>query len=145
MLNNYNNTFIQIFDDISTQKFLELFKTNPKLWLGKLIDKLLEKENEDFHVQIEMLSFTIPKVKSMLEYHSFKVKELTYQCFLYYTNFKESKELKILSEIVFNFISSTVDELLYSEHSDKEKELLKKSSVNCIILINNTINLDIAE
>lgn len=144
LLNDYNNTFIYLFNDINSQEFLELFKIDPKQCLEILMDKLLKNENEKFHAQIEMLAFTIPKVRLVLEEHNFNVKKLTYQCFLHYTGSKESQDLKILSEIIFNFISSTVDELLYSVHSDKERELLKKSSINCImLLINNVVNQNI--
>lgn len=62
LLNHYNNTFIQIFDDINTQDFFELFKNNPRQCLNILMEKLLKSEDKEFHSQIEMLAFTIPKV-----------------------------------------------------------------------------------
>lgn len=141
LLTNYNNNFLQLFNEINTQEFLETFRSNPKLWLETLMDKLLKKENKDFHAQIEMLAFTIPKVKIILEEHNTKVKDLTYQSLLYYTDHTENQDFKILSEIIFNFISATIDDLLYSEHSIKEKELLKSNSIDYIaLIINNAIN-----
>lgn len=142
LLNDYNASFITIFDDINTQDFLELFKSEPRRCLELLINRLLKNENEEFHNQIEMLAFTIPQVKSVLENHNHKVKELTYHCFLHYIDVEESAELKALSTIIFNIISSTVDEIIYSNHSNKEKELLKAKSIDCIMLIiNNAIEL----
>ncbi|HFU9561591.1 TPA: TetR/AcrR family transcriptional regulator [Streptococcus agalactiae] len=135
LLKDYNNSFIKIFDDISTEKFVALFQVNQRDWLEKLIDKLLQNEDADFHTQIEMLSYTIPEAKNTLEQHHYKIKELTYQCLLSYTQQEDNKELKMLSEIMFNFISSIADNLLYTKHTTIEQEELKNSSIDCILLI----------
>ena len=82
-----------------------------------------------------MLSYSIPEVKEIQDQHNDKMKELTYQCLKHYVGNKEITNLKSISNVLFNFITSIVDEILYSSHSDEEITALRKTSLDCIALI----------
>ena len=53
----------------------------------------------------------------------------------HYVDNKEITNLKSISNVLFNFITSIVDEILYSSHSDEEITALRKTSLDCIALI----------
>ena len=135
ILKDYNESFIVIFNQLNTSENLELFSSDYKGWIGKLIDNLISLEDKEFHAQIEMLSYSIPEVKEIQDQHNDKMKELTYQCLKHYVGNKEITNLKSISNILFNFITSIVDEILYSSHSDEEITVLRKTSLDCIALI----------
>ena len=135
ILKDYNESFIVIFNQLNTSENLELFSSDYKGWIEKLIDNLISLEDKEFHAQIEMLSYSIPEVKEIQDQHNDKMKELTYQCLKHYVDNKEITNLKSISNILFNFITSIVDEILYSSHSDEEITALRKTSLDCIALI----------
>ena len=135
ILKDYNESFIVIFNQLNTSENLELFSSDYKGWIEKLIDNLISLEDKEFHAQIEMLSYSIPEVKEIQDQHNDKMKELTYQCLKHYVDNKEITNLKSISNVLFNFITSIVDEILYSSHSDEEITALRKSSLDCIALI----------
>ena len=114
---------------------MELFSNDYKDWIEELIDNLISLEDKEFHAQIEMLSYSIPEVKEIQDQHNDKMKELTYQCLKHYVGNKEITNLKSISNVLFNFITSIVDEILYSSHSDEEITSLRKTSLDCIALI----------
>ena len=135
ILKDYNESFIVIFNQLNTSENLELFSSDYKGWIEKLIDNLISLEDKEFHAQIEMLSYSIPEVKEIQDQHNDKMKELTYQCLKHYVDNKEITNLKSISNVLFNFITSIVDEILYSSHSDEEITVLRKTSLDCIALI----------
>ena len=135
ILKDYNESFIVIFNQLNTSENLELFSSDYKGWIEKLIDNLISLEDKEFHAQIEMLSYSIPEVKEIQDQHNDKMKELTYQCLKHYVDNKEITNLKSISNVLFNFITSIVDEILYSSHSDEEITALRKTSLDCIALI----------
>ena len=135
ILKDYNESFIVIFNQLNTSENLELFSSDYKGWIGKLIDNLINLEDKEFHAQIEMLSYSIPEVKEIQDQHNDKMKELTYQYLKHYVGNKEITNLKSISNVLFNFITSIVDEILYSSHSDEEITALRKTSLDCIALI----------
>ena len=135
ILKDYNESFIVIFNQLNTSENLELFSSDYKGWIEELIDNLISLEDKEFHAQIEMLSYSIPEVKEIQDQHNDKMKELTYQCLKQYVGSKEITNLKSISNILFNFITSIVDEILYSSHSDEEITVLRKTSLDCIALI----------
>jgi len=135
ILKDYNESFIVIFNQLNTSENLELFSSDYKGWIEKLIDNLISLEDKEFHAQIEMLSYSIPEVKEIQDQHNDKMKELTYQCLKHYVGNKEITNLKSISNVLFNFITSIVDEILYSSHSDEEITALRKTSLDCIALI----------
>ena len=135
ILKDYNESFIVIFNQLNTSENLELFSSDYKGWIEKLIDNLISLEDKEFHAQIEMLSYSIPEVKEIQDQHNDKMKELTYQCLKHYVDNKEITKLKSISNVLFNFITSIVDEILYSSHSDEEITALRKTSLDCIALI----------
>lgn len=135
ILKAYNESFIVIFNQLNTSENLELFSSDYKGWIEKLIDNLISLEDKEFHAQIEMLSYSIPEVKEIQDQHNDKMKELTYQCLKHYVDNKEITNLKSISNVLFNFITSIVDEILYSSHSDEEITALRKTSLDCIALI----------
>lgn len=135
ILKDYNESFIVIFNQLNTSENLELFSSDYKGWIEKLIDNLISLEDKEFHAQIEMLSYSIPEVKGIQDQHNDKTKEFTYQCLKHYVGNKEITNLKSISNVLFNFITSIVDEILYSSHSDEEITVLRKTSLDCIALI----------
>jgi putative transcriptional regulator (tetR/acrR family) len=135
ILKDYNESFIVIFNQLNTSENLELFSSDYKGWIEKLIDNLISLEDKEFHAQIEMLSYSIPEVKGIQDQHNDKMKEFTYQCLKHYVGNKEITNLKSISNVLFNFITSIVDEILYSSHSDEEITALRKTSLDCIALI----------
>ncbi|KJQ58805.1 TetR/AcrR family transcriptional regulator [Streptococcus gordonii] len=135
ILKDYNESFIVIFNQLNTSENLELFSSDYKGWIKKLIDNLISLEDKEFHAQIEMLSYSIPEVKEIQDQHNDKMKELTYQCLKHYVDNKEITNLKSISNVLFNFITSIVDEILYSSHSNEEITALRKTSLDCIALI----------
>ena len=80
ILKDYNESFIVIFNQLNTSENLELFSSDYKGWIEKLIDNLISLEDKEFHAQIEMLSYSIPEVKEIQDQHNDKMKEFTYQC-----------------------------------------------------------------
>ncbi|MGT2636948.1 TetR/AcrR family transcriptional regulator [Streptococcus ratti] len=136
LLQRYNDFLLTtIFADINSQDSLELFKRNPKEWLKALVTQLLAAEDRVFHAQIEMLAYAIPQAKDLLEEHHHKIKDLTYKCFLYYSNQEDNPNFRILSLVVFDFISALVDELLYHEHTSEEFQKIKETGIDSLDLI----------
>ena len=99
------------------------------------MDQLLDSEDIEFHSQIEMLAYAIPGVRDFQNEYNEKLKNLTYECFLYYAQTTNVHEIKVLSVIVFDYISALVDELLYNKHSISEKDDIKKCGINSIYTI----------
>nr|WP_241209422.1 TetR/AcrR family transcriptional regulator [Streptococcus sp. DD11] len=136
ILKNYNESFIVIFNQLNTTENFELFRSDYRSWIEQLIENLIKIEDREFHAQIEMLSYTIPEVKEIQNQHNSKMKELTYQCLLYYVDGNEKIEnLRSVSNVLFNFITSIVDDILYSPHSNEEIISLKSTALDCISLI----------
>ncbi|GEO46155.1 TetR/AcrR family transcriptional regulator [Companilactobacillus kimchii] len=132
LLNDYNNSFLPILKKINNQESFQAFKTDTKSWLSYLIDQLTDAEDKEFHLQIEMLSFVVPKVFDLRKRHNDQITDLIYEYFLYYANNTTVHEIRFLSIIVFDYISALVDELLYNKHSSSEKDDIKKYGINSI-------------
>lgn len=135
LLKDYSNSFLPVFERISSQDSFEAFKRDTKAWLESLVDQLLDSEDIEFHSQIEMLAYAIPGVRDFQNEYNEKLKNLTYECFLYYAQTTNVHEIKVLSVIVFDYISALVDELLYNKHSISEKDDIKKCGINSIYTI----------
>ena len=135
LLADYSNSFLPIFEKISSQTSFEAFKEDTKAWLESLVDQLVNSEDIEFHSQIEMLAYAIPKVCDFQNEYNEKLKNLTYECFLYYAQNTNVHEVKILSVVVFDYISALVDELLYNKHSISVKNDLKQCGINSIYTI----------
>ncbi|MBV7390494.1 TetR/AcrR family transcriptional regulator [Enterococcus sp. ALS3] len=135
LVEEYHKTFLTIFAEINQSQSFELFKTDTQKWLVNLINRLISVEDEAFHQEIEMLAMTVPEVKKVVREQQNKMKHLTYEHFLYYANQSNPQQIKILSTIIFDFITSLVDEVLYSEHTEKEAEEIISAGVAAIDLL----------
>ncbi|CAJ2233825.1 TetR/AcrR family transcriptional regulator [Companilactobacillus paralimentarius] len=138
LLNDYNNYFLLVLKKINDQKSFQTFKIDPKSWLSYLIDQLTDAEDKEFHLQIEMLSFVVPKVFDLRKKHNDQIVSLIYEYFLYYANDTDVHEIRLLSTIIFDYISALVDELLYNKHLPSEKEDIKRYGIDSIYTIIKT-------
>ncbi|WP_318767651.1 TetR/AcrR family transcriptional regulator [Lactiplantibacillus carotarum] len=139
LLKNYNESFLPIFESINSKNSFYTFKTDTKVWLAALIEQLMNTEDQKFHLQIETLAITIPEAQTFLEVHNEKIKNLTYECFLYYADQTDVHEIKILATVVFDYLSALVDELLYHDHTSDEKEAIKQCGIDSIYTIIKTL------
>lgn len=128
----YHQTFLSVFSEINQPESLALFKSDPKVWLKNLVSKLLTIEDAAFHQEIEILAVSVPEVKRVVLDQQEKMKNLTYEHFLFYANKTNPHQIKILAVILFDFISSLVDELLYVSHSNEESEEILEMGINAI-------------
>jgi len=135
LLDDYNNSFLSILKKINNRESYQSFKSDTKSWLSYLIDQLTDAEDKDFHQQIEMLSFVVPDVFHIRKKHNDQIKTLIYEYLLYYSNNTDIHEIRVLSTIIFDYISALVDELLYNEHSSSERVDIKKHGVDSIYTI----------
>lgn len=138
LLNDYNNSFLPVLKKINNQESFQAFKTDTKSWLSYLIDQLTDAEDKEFHLQIEMLSFVVPKVFDLRKEHNDQIMDLIYEYFLYYANDTAVHEIRLLSIVIFDYISALVDELLYNKHSSSEKDDIKKYGIDSIYTIIKT-------
>ncbi|WP_119326325.1 TetR/AcrR family transcriptional regulator [Companilactobacillus musae] len=138
LLNDYNNYFLSVLKKINNQESFQAFKTDTKSWLSYLIDQLTDAEDKEFHLQIEMLSFDVPKVFDLRKKHNDQIMDLIYEYFLYYANNTSVHEIRLLSIIIFDYISALVDELLYNKRSSSEKDDIKKYGIDSIHTIIKT-------
>lgn len=139
LLKDYNNSFMPVFESINSKDSFHAFKTDPKSWLTALIDQLISIEDPTFHLQIETLAITIPEAQTFLKAHNKKIKSLTYECFLYYANQTDVYKIKALATVVFDYVSALVDELLYTNHTSGEREVIKQCGIDSIYTIIKTL------
>ncbi|WEV76154.1 TetR/AcrR family transcriptional regulator [Bifidobacterium sp. ESL0800] len=135
LLEEYDESFNDVFAHVDTQESFNLFRNDKKEWLGRLIDQLVNSEDRQFHLQIEMLAHAVPAARQVQERHSERIKDLVHQCCLYYTNGGDVKNLKTLSTIIFDFTTALVDELLYTDHTSQERDRIRQSGIDSLTLI----------
>lgn len=85
-----------------------------------------------------MLSYTIPEVQQTVVQQKQKVQELTRQCILAYSKQNvhlDDEDIDNLSIILFDFISSLVDEIIYGDNSIEQKQQLQNTGITCLELI----------
>ncbi|AXX64514.1 TetR/AcrR family transcriptional regulator [Bombilactobacillus bombi] len=138
LLNEYNQTFDSVFGHLNTDAALALFENDTHQWLQNLVNMLSKLEDQQFHSQIEMLSYTIPEVQQTVVQQKQKVQELTRQCILEYSKQNvhlDDEDIDNLSIILFDFISSLVDEIIYGDNSIEQKQQLQNTGITCLELI----------
>lgn len=138
LLNEYNQTFDSVFGHLNTDAALALFENDTHQWLQNLVTMLSKLEDQQFHSQIEMLSYTIPEVQQTVVQQKQKVQELTRQCILAYSKQNvhlDDEDIDNLSIILFDFISSLVDEIIYGDNSIEQKQQLQNTGITCLELI----------
>lgn len=136
LIDEYNKSFDKIFDELSSYKEIELFKNDTKLWIVNLINLLIKNEDSQIHFQIESLSYSIPEVRKILNDQKIKMQNLTRECLVNYSDKKvDDKTIKTLSVILFDFVTSLVDEIKYGNNSLADNESIKDHGANYIYLI----------
>lgn len=135
LLEEYDESFNNVFERIDTQESFDLFRSDKKEWLGRLIDQLIDSEDRQFHIQIEMLAHAVPAARQVQKRHSEKIKDLVHQCCLYYTNGGNVENLKTLSTVIFDFTTALVDELLYTDHTSQEHDRIRQTGIDALALI----------
>lgn len=126
LLEQYNQSFMTIFEEINTELNISLYRTDMHKWMQYLINRLiaLHEGNINFTIELNALYFNKPEVVVLMDFQEKKVKTMIADFLLQQQEFTKINNIEAVSVLIFDFISSLVDRIVFKESSVDKKCLI---------------------
>lgn len=125
ILDDYNKLFLEINNE--SELAINLYKSDKKKWLQKLINKILNihESSKQLNKEIKILSYSMPEIAEInKKHHEIIIKVILEYLHMCKNDIKIS-DLYVASIISYNIISSTVDHIAFEETIISRERLIE--------------------
>lgn len=124
ILDRYNESFAKVHDDLNLQ--MSQYRDDPQMWFYRFIEGMIEihRNTKELNQELEVLCHSMPAVADVMK----KQQEKTFQKALtYIVTFQKMlrvRDLEAAAIVAANLISSTVDQIVFSESKIEDARIL---------------------
>lgn len=141
LLEQYNQHFMYVFEDIQTEVNITAYQTDTYNWLRYLLEKLiyLHQSQKDFSKELMVLYHAKPEVANIIDHQSEKVRQSILTLLEQNRHSKNPKDLEATSFVIFDVISAITDRIVFKE-GNIDPERIIKEGVNMLFLYLKTLD-----
>lgn len=125
ILGRYNDSFFKVHDELSRE--MGQYQDDMKAWFRRLIEALIQvhQASKELNREMNVLYYSMPQVAAVQNQQREKTWQATLQCFYTYKNFMKIKDIEASAIVVFNLISSIVDQIVFGQIEISRERILR--------------------
>lgn len=125
ILDRYNESYFKVHDELSSE--LEQYLNDPKAWFRRLVEGLIQVHqiSKELNREMDFLCYTMPEVAAIQKRQREKTWQSTLQCFYAYKEFIKVEDIEAAAIVVFNLISSVVDQIVFCQNEIDNERILQ--------------------
>lgn len=127
IIKRYNEEFLQIHEE--SFKELEEFQGDVKLWLYKLLEKMIEvhENSKELNREIYILCFTNSEVADLMQKQNEHTEKAVLDYLQYFKKDIKVKDIEAAASVIFSLLTSLVDQIVWSKNKIERERLLRES------------------
>lgn len=133
ILEQYHERFQVVFNEIQSEMNAKVFEEDKKLWIRTLLERLIELHlsMKELNRELKSLYYVKPEVTSIMDKQEKKVIDSTLSYLMLHKDVIKVDDIESTAIIVVDFISSTVDRIVFG-NTECDKDRILNTSVNAI-------------
>lgn len=131
IINLYNESFLNVHEEFYND--MVNFQGDRKLWMYKLMNSIIQihEKSKELNREIYILRFSKPEVENLMQKQHEQIEKIVFDYIQYFKDKIKIQDTEAAITVIFAFLNSVVDEIIWSRNKI-ERERILKESVNFI-------------